>query len=387
MSTERAEQPRHRLAETLSTNGYLRTPAWQQAFAAVPRHLFLPRFYRQTADLSGWETVDHDSAGWLDLVYTDTTWVTQLDNDDQHWTTACTDGHVAGAPTSSSTAPGLMALMLEALDVRDGQRVLEIGTGTGYNAGLLAHRLGSTNVISVEFDPGIAERARHALAVAGYAPTVITGDGAAGYSARSPYDRVIATVSVPRIPTTWIGQTRPGGTILTNLHRELGGGALARLTADSHGTAEGHFLPDYGGFMPVRSDPLTATGPLLNAALHGPAGDRRPTAVDTDAIFHPDFGMLAALLVPGVTSMGFTPDNAGPQFWLLTNDGSWACLLEDTSEVEQHGSRRLWDELEQAHQRWVAWNKPTRDRFGLTVTSDGAHRLWLEGPDNSIATL
>jgi len=385
VTTARAEQLRRSLAETLSADGYLRTRAWKQAFVAMPRHAFLPRFFRQTEDLSGWRTVDASSPDWLALVYTDATWVTQLDNDDHRWTTARANGQVTGEPTSSSTAPGLMALMLEALDVHDGHRVLEVGTGTGYNAALLAHRLGSPNVTTVEFDPAIAQRARDILASLGYSPTVITGDGSTGYPPNSPYDRIIATVSVPSVPAVWISQTRSGGIILTNLHRELGGGALARLTVDSRGTAQGRFLPEYGGFMPVRSNPLTATGPLLNTALKGPAGDRRPATLDADAVFHPDFGMLAALLIPDLTSMGFTPDATGPQFWLLSSSGSWACLFEETGAVEQHGPRRLWDELERVHQRWIAWNKPTRDRFGLTVTGDGTHQLWLDTPDDVVA--
>jgi len=66
-------------------------------------------------------------------------------------------------PTSSSTMPSLMARMLEALDVHDGQRVLEIGTGTGYNAALLCYRLGSANVVSIDIDPGLVAAANEHL--------------------------------------------------------------------------------------------------------------------------------------------------------------------------------------------------------------------------------
>ena len=142
---------------------------------------------------------------------------------------------VTGVPTSSCTAPGLMALMLEALDVDVDARVLEVGTGTGYNAGLLSHRLRSRLVTSVEVDPVVAEAARVALLACGYTPTLIVGDGAAGHPGNAPYDRIIATCSAPSIPAPWIAQLRPGGLLLTNLHRDLGGGVLALLRATSTG--------------------------------------------------------------------------------------------------------------------------------------------------------
>ncbi|MGH8918047.1 MAG: protein-L-isoaspartate O-methyltransferase family protein, partial [Actinomycetes bacterium] len=79
--------------------------------------------------------------------------------------------------------------VLTALQVAPGMRVLEIGTGTGYNAALLAHQLGAAHVVSVEIDPVVAEHARHALAATGYrAVSVITGDGAEGYPPGAPYD-------------------------------------------------------------------------------------------------------------------------------------------------------------------------------------------------------
>jgi protein-L-isoaspartate O-methyltransferase len=72
-----------------------------------------------------------------------------------------------------------MAAMLHSLDVREGMTVLEVGTGSGYNAALLATRLGDDAVTSIELDPALTQRARIALAATGHCPTVITGDGAA----------------------------------------------------------------------------------------------------------------------------------------------------------------------------------------------------------------
>lgn len=370
------------MVQQLTVAGRLRSQPWIEPFAQVPRHIFLRQFFRQTPDLSGWEAVSCADEGALALIYRDATWVTQLDNDPDRWQRAHRPGKPApGVPTSSSTAPGLMALMLEALDVRDGHRVLEIGTGTGYNAALLCHRLGSSQVTTVEVDRAVAEAARAALRECGFAPTVTTADGAAGYAGGSRYDRLIATCSVPAIPPGWLAQVRPGGLILTSLHRDLGGGPLAQLRVDGPGHAEGRFLPEYGSFMPVRTDPPADASARLTAALavaHLSAGPRAAT-INPDLLDSADFGMVAALHLPGVASIGFDPDT-GPQRWLLADDGSWACVDEPTGAVSQHGTRRLWDEVEAIYRQWTQLGEPSRERLGLTVTSGGEHRFWLDGP-------
>src|SRR5882757_6028492 len=174
------------LANELASSGDLRSSAWRAAVEAVPREAFLGgRVYRPVAR-SGpnwWEPVTPEQVGqdyWLDLAYQDVTWVTQLDGTDAQ-------GPPRGIPTSSSTMPSLVVRMLEDLDVRDGDRVLEIGTGTGYSTALLARRLGGELATSVEIDPGVAARAAGALRETGYAPHLVRGGGRAGYSERAPY--------------------------------------------------------------------------------------------------------------------------------------------------------------------------------------------------------
>lgn len=379
MST--AEELRRAMVERLVAAGDLRSQPWIDAFGSVPRHVFLPEFFRQSADLSGWDAVSAHDPGALELIYTDTTWVTQLDNDPGRWQAARAAGEpAAGIPTSSSTLPGLMALMLEALDVHDGDRVLEIGTGSGYNAALLSHRLGPELVTTVEVDPALADAARAGVRACGYSPTVAVADGMAGYPAGAPYDRLIATCSVPGVPAAWIEQVRPGGLVLTSLYRELNGGPLASLRVDGHGRAEGRFLRDRGSFMPVRSASRAAPGELLGVALTAAdPGGARPADIGREVLDDRDFSLVAAFLLPDVTQIGFIPAS-GPQWWLLAGDGSWACLDETTGAVSQRGARRLWDELEGAHRRWTGVGKPSRERFGLTVTESGEHVFWLDTP-------
>jgi protein-L-isoaspartate O-methyltransferase len=155
----------------VTRGGWLRTPAWQEAFQNLPRHVFLPRFFRLTPDGQRYEAIDQQHPDWLDLIYTNRVLATQLDSDDTHWQEAREHGPIEGTATSSSTQPSLMATMLEALDIRDDHEVLEVGPGTGYNAALLCHRLGDQHVTSIEYDAQVAYQARHALTTTGYPHT------------------------------------------------------------------------------------------------------------------------------------------------------------------------------------------------------------------------
>ncbi len=156
--------------------------------------------------------------------------------------------------------------MLEAGYVEPGMRVLEIGTGTGYTAALLAERLGARNVTSIEVDPDLAARARAALERAGYREvTVITGDGARGCSARAPFDRVLSTVAAPRVPYAWVAQTRPGALVVTPWSSAYEATGLLSLTIGPDGTATGGLVNTTISFMPLRDQD------------HPPCGRRRRT--------------------------------------------------------------------------------------------------------------
>jgi protein-L-isoaspartate O-methyltransferase len=128
------------------------TDRWKAAFEATPRHLFIPD---QALMVTQGRTVPLDRAAdpdaWIDAAYRDAVIVIQVDDG---------AGQGSGLHTSSCSMPQVVLSMLTALDVRVGQRVLEIGTGIGYSAALLAHRLGGQNVASVEVDPRLAEQTR-----------------------------------------------------------------------------------------------------------------------------------------------------------------------------------------------------------------------------------
>jgi protein-L-isoaspartate(D-aspartate) O-methyltransferase len=230
-------------------------------------------------------------------------------------------------------------------------------------------------VTTVELDPHVAEDARQALARAGYAPAVHVGDGRDGWPEGAPYDRIIATCSVPSVPSAWLDQTRDGGHIVVSLWRQIGC-PLVRLAVHD-GAAHGTFLPIGGSFMPVRAYPVLNEQEALRAAIKQ-AGQTRETAYPADIIDDDDAGLWIGLQVPDAARLGLQPADGAEQLWLFTPDGSWTMVDRGNNTVEQYGPRHLWDEVERAYQQWVDAGRPARERIGPTVARDGEHRFTLD---------
>ncbi len=120
------------------------------------------------------------------------------------------------------SAPHMVALMCEIADLEVGHRVLEIGTGSGYHAAVIAEiiapkdSLEKGHVYTIERIPELAEFAIKNLRKAGYADrvTVIVGDGTLGYSKEAPYDRIIVTAAAPKPPKPLLDQLKVGGKLI-----------------------------------------------------------------------------------------------------------------------------------------------------------------------------
>ncbi|MGX2995688.1 methyltransferase domain-containing protein [Streptomyces sp. JNUCC 64] len=347
----RAAEARRALARTLVDAGDLRDPEWRRAFEEVPRHVFVPYFYAPSG-----ERISGDDR-WFAAVHEDRSLVTHR-----------TDG----AATSSSSQPSLMATMLEALAVREGMNVLEVGAGTGYNAALLAHRLGDDHVTTVDITEDITGPARERLATAGYQPTVITGDGSLGVSDRAPYDRVIVTCGLSSVPPALLQQLTDDGFLLAPL-----GNALARVHPTGPGAATGRFLPHGAFFMPLRhtsADGLPTRRPPL------PTGPGRPSTLLAATIADNHFRFLAGIAVPGLTwqyDLSESGEITGARVW--HPDGSIAHAYPDTT-VTEAGPRPLWAALEEAYRTYRIEDRPTPDRYGVTITSE-SQRAWLDSPE------
>lgn len=365
-----------RLADELTATGNLSSPRWRAAVCAVPRHELVPDVWRRDPDGS-WHRMDSSTAQgrreWLGQVYSNTVLVTAITG--------------TGGLRSSSSMPGLMTRMLENLDVHDGHRVLEIGTGTGYNAGLLTHRLGAANVFSVDIEPDLVDLARDRLARQGLYPTLVVGDGAAGLAEHAPFDRIMATCAVPAVPWAWVEQTRIGGVILTDLKPALGAGNLVRLTRYGD-RAEGRFDPTYAVFMDLRHRPADHD-PVRRRPRkdRSQRPDQRSTVLDPRTPWQaPIVWFLACFELGPDIALGYNrPDDAGaPTATSVTAaDGSWAEVALDEHNgrhrVVEGGNRRVWRVIEAARAEWTRLGRPGWDRFGLTVVPTGQF-VWLDSP-------
>lgn len=180
-----ADRARAQLVEDLLRDGRVRTPRVREALASVPRHLFLPE--RTTVE-----------------AYADEAVPIKVED---------------GVTVSSVSQPSMVGIMLEQLAARPGDRVLEIGAGAGWNAGLLARIVGPAgSVTTVDIDPDLVRGTARHLAAAGVTGVrAVTADGAGGYPPDAPYDRIELTVGSTDIRPEWVEQLVPGGRLLLPL--------------------------------------------------------------------------------------------------------------------------------------------------------------------------
>ena len=184
------------LVDELVRDGHVRTAAVERAFRAVPREMFV--------------TDDRQDAAYAD----------------------------APLPIplgQTISAPSMIAIMLEEADLREGMKVLDVGTGSGYNAALLAEIVGPRNVVSIERHRDLLAFARENLRNAGYEVQLAAGDGTLGYEPEAPYDRIVVTAGAPRLAKSWIHQTKIGGRIVAPVGRSTFSQTLVTATKTAEG--------------------------------------------------------------------------------------------------------------------------------------------------------
>lgn len=363
------------LIEAIIADGTLRDAALVEAFRSVPRHLFIPESGAVTAR-GGRLSAEGNPDRWLAAVYADNAIVTRLEGPE----VPRQRGSQQGPATSCSSAPTVLARMLELADLANGQRVLEVGTGTGWNTALLAHRLGDRAVTSLEIDDRLLAAARQALHDAGLSPATHLSDGHDGHSGDAPYDRIISVCGVRRVPRAWLEQVTEGGLVVCPWGLLESAGVLMRLERRAGGTALGRFHGGVG-FMALRT-PGSSPSPVRDAGQQ--PDEYRLTQED------PVSPLLT--FAPAFALSVMVPDWRMRRRWIGTGSGLWLCDRRGESwvriypygtswMVEQGGPRSIWDEFEDALELWAGLGRPEPNRFGLAVDPDGGQRLWLDDPD------
>jgi protein-L-isoaspartate(D-aspartate) O-methyltransferase len=292
-SDDGLREDRTRLAETLRDSGRAGAVV-EAAFLAVPRHLFLPKVEAREAYRDAAITVKSDAEG---------------------------------RPVSSSTQPGMMAIMLEQLGLAAGQRVLEIGTGTGYNAAVLARLVGdSGSVVTIDVEADLVEQARANLAAAGVSGvTVVWGDGADGVPAYAPYDRIIVTAGAWDLASQWLAQLNADGRIVLPLSVrgtqlsvvfECTGSGIwvsrsaqrcrfIRMTGASSGPEAVLPLGPRPGLFALVTDGHAPEADALYEALSGPATEISTGLLVAGIAELSDLDLWLTVTEPGLTKISF----------------------------------------------------------------------------------
>lgn len=178
-------EDRNRLVDSLVERGYIETEAVEKAMRSVPREEFVPENVRDRA---------------------------------------YEDAPLSIGEGQTISAPHMVAMITELLDLSEGDEVLEVGTGRGYHAAVVTEVVGPENVYTVEYQTKLAREARENLPDS---VTVVTGDGSEGLPAHAPYDRVYLTCAAPAVPDFLDDQLREGGRAVLPVQR----GSVQHLTS------------------------------------------------------------------------------------------------------------------------------------------------------------
>jgi protein-L-isoaspartate(D-aspartate) O-methyltransferase len=347
-----------------------------RVLASVPRHRFVDRFWAVTPatmwkwdNSSEYDVAEDSSDETLALLYDPMTAVA----------IRRPSGHLAA--TTSLSAPVIVAMMLSEMGVGHGSRVMEIGTGSGYNAALIAELVGDPALVTtVDIDPSLTADAVPRLERLGYgAITVSCRDGTDGVPERAPFDRVVATVGCVDIAPAWVDQLADGGGLLAPLehgpmHPRV---AVRRSAAALVGTFMGR-----SGFVRIQGSQASHrvwTGPAPVAVQYRvewlPAGL-------ADAFDPPDAESprRRSGLWDFATYLGIRDRRAvaGPG---LGHHSSLAVIRGDTLAIAGPGGGALAERILAIGNSWLELGCPGHDRYAMTFTIKGADPAPPDTPD------
>jgi protein-L-isoaspartate(D-aspartate) O-methyltransferase len=337
-----ADRLRHALVDKVVAEGRVRTPSIKEAMQTVPRHVFVP-------------------GASLEQAYANSTVDIKRAED--------------GTSISCASQPGVVGLMLEQLQVEPGHNVLELGAGTGYNAGLLGHLVGPFgHVTTIDVDDDLVTNARSHLAAAGIGNvTVVHSDGALGHPDAAPYDRIIATVGAHGVPYAWLDQLAPGGRLL--VPQRLRGSVSRSISYERHDGRWVSVGSEMNTFMPLRKGiadddrrlvPLTANGSVrlqtnseqaIDTTALAEVIDQPRTVIWSDVYYQamesPEWMelWLSCTMPGGLIRMPFSADARGtlllddpyPSSTAVVDKGALAYLARRLSDRRTAEGAKLWE--------------------------------------------
>ncbi|MEU6379551.1 methyltransferase domain-containing protein [Streptomyces sp. NPDC046909] len=390
--SDAAATARSAMVARLHKAGNLSPGPLTEALLALPRQILLPQAYvrRSAPDqtVPRWELLDwavtDDQEELLRVLHSGDSVAVQ--HDGEALLGRARGWRSGGAMTSMSSVMGMTAELLQELDLRGGQRVLDVGTGAGVTAAVACHLCGDGGVTTIDRDPHLTAAAEVRLARLGFEPAVVAGDGEAGWPPRAPYDRVFVSFAVPRVPPALVQQLAPGGRLLATVGSSSPSWpGLAVVTKNAQGHAQG----------------------ILRAVEFGHRagwGWERPFL---DAAFRSRMTTQAGVTVSGLRP---PPPDAARGFWLALGhlrpglvrhfgaeevaigapqDDSWVRVGRNgaTCTVTEFGPRGIWQEIEEIATRWRAAGEPGEYRIefdpdGTQWAVAGSGRTRLSWPLN-----
>jgi len=259
--------------------------------------------------------------------------------------------------------------------IHPGLDVLDVGTGTGYGAGLLTALLGDPRVTSVDVDGYLTKTAAERLDAAGLHPTIATVDATGPLP--GTFDRIVAMVSVRPIPAGWLKALRPGGRLVTTVAKTS---LIVVADKTDDGGAAGQVARDWAMFMTTRSGAdyppgLTELIEVARTAEGEQVSRARFPVLDVKESW--EVRSMLEILAPSIEH-DFAEDGGVRTAVMVHADGSWARAEQAGQEppvVHQAGPRRLWDELDRVRDYWLQHGALPLYGAQVRISPDGTIHL------------
>ncbi|WP_329453373.1 protein-L-isoaspartate O-methyltransferase (plasmid) [Streptomyces sp. NBC_01724] len=363
----------------MEEEGALGPGAVRDALMALPREVLMPQAYvRRSAreekpprwDLLDW-SAPQDRPELLGLLYGGGSVLVQHDGEPL---LGRARGPRSGASiTSMSTVMGLTAALLHELDLRPGQRVLDVGTGSGVTAAVACQVCGDGGVVTLDRDRHLTDAAAVRLADLGFRPAVVCGSGEEGCPERAPYDRIFVSYAAERVPAGLVGQLAPGGRLLVHIttaspswpalavvERAADGQLHAELRATEFAHRAGYGMERIFLSEELRNRIATEPGTWTQRSMLAPPADT-------------DRGLwLAADHLLGGLVRDFSAEHLAIG---APGCGSWL-RVEPVGHrrwnVTTNGPRDIWKEVQDLTALWRTVGAP--NRYRLSFDPDGTQR-------------